>query len=101
MKNIFKFLLFILYSTAVFFLPNNKLIFIFLLINTLIIILLKINIKSIVDSILKVIPFVLFTFIINCFMDNVQNAFWIGLKLIIVCYITVIYSKTTTVTRNC
>ena len=39
----------------------------------------------------------LFTFLINCWLDTINNAIWIGIKLIIVCNITVIYSKTTSI----
>lgn len=100
MKNIIKFLIFIAYSTCIFFLPNNKLILIFLIINLFAMILTKTHIKNIIISTYKILPFILFTFVINCLLDNIVNAFWIGIKLIIVCNITFTYSNTTTVTRN-
>lgn len=100
MKNVIKFLIFIAYSTCIFFLPNNMLILVFLTINLLAIILTKIHIKTIVKSTIKVIPFILFTFIINCLLDDFKNSLWIGIKLIIVCNITITYSHTTSVTRN-
>ena len=43
-------------------------------------------------------PFIIFTFIINCLLDDIMNAIWIGIKLLIVCNMTMIYSNTTTVT---
>lgn len=100
MKNVIKFLIFIAYSTCIFFLPNNKLILVFLIINLFAMILTKIHIKDIIRSTIKVLPFILFTFIINCLLDNFMNALWIGIKLIIVCNITITYSNTTSVTRN-
>lgn len=98
MKNIIKFLLFILYSTSMFFLPNNKLVLIFVTLNLLLIFVNKINLKKIIIKSIEVLPFVVFTVIINCILDNIHNALWIGVKLVIVCNITIIYSETTTIT---
>lgn len=101
MKNAIKFLIFILYSTCIFFIPNNKTIFIFIFINLSMIFVSKISIEKLINSTLKFIPFILFTFFINCFLDEVTNAIWISIKLIIVCNITIIYSSTVTVVRIC
>ena len=101
MKDIVKFLLFIIYATAIFFLPNCLFILLFFMVNLLIIILAKLNLKKAITNTLKILPFILFTFIINIFLDNFTNAFWIGIKLIIVCNATFIYSQTTTVARTC
>ncbi len=100
MKKLISFLIFILYSTSVFFFPNNELILIFILINLAILLFAKLQIKKVLISTLKVMPFIIFTFIINCILDEYINAIWIGIKLIIVCNITIIYSKTTSVTRS-
>ena len=97
MKNVISFIIFIIYATLVFFLPNTKVILICILINLIIMFLIKINIKSFFKSLIKILPFILFTFIINLFLDNLINAFWIALKLIIVCNITIIYSSTTSI----
>lgn len=100
MKNLISFIIFIVYDTLIFFLPNNEIILICVLINLILIILTKINIKRLFNSILGILPFIIFTFIINCFMDNFMNAIWIGIKLIIVCNITIIYASTTSVIRS-
>ena len=50
---------------------------------------------------MQVLPFIIFTFVINCVLDNVINAIWIGVKLLLVCNITIIYSETTSIDRNC
>lgn len=100
MINVIKFLLFISYSTIIFFLPNNKWILIIITINIFLMLIAKVHLKNAIKSIIKFLPFILFTFIINCLLDNVENSLWIGIKLIIVCNITFIYSKTTTITRN-
>lgn len=100
MKNIIKFLCFIFYSTCIFFLPNNNFIFIFILINLIVIFISKTSIIEISKSTLKIFPFIIFTFVVNCLLDDFINSFWIGIKLIIVCNITVVYVSTTTVIRN-
>ncbi len=97
MKSIIKFLLFIFYTTIVFFLPN-KLILCFFLLNLFLIIIAKISFKKVISKSLIVIPFIIFTFIINCFLDNIINAIWVAIKLFLVCNITIIYSETTTIT---
>lgn len=110
MVELIKFLIFIAYSTIVFFVPNNELVYIPFCVNIVLIIacliftyvyekktkrINKYKVTSIFYTTLKILPFIIFTFIINCFLDNYINAFFIGLKLLIVCNITVIYSFTT------
>ena len=95
MKNATKFLLFVTYATGIFFLPNNKFIILFAIFNLFIVIINKLHPKKIVTKSMQVLPFIVFTFIINCMLDSVYNALWIGLKLFIVCNITIIYSETT------
>lgn len=81
--------------------PNNKYILIAIIINLLLMIFSKTNIKKLLNSTTSFLPFIIFTFFINCILDDFTNAFWIAVKLIIVCNITVIYSNTTSVMRNC
>lgn len=100
MKNLIKFLIFIAYSTCIFFLPNNKIIIVFILVNVIAMICAKKNIRKIIRNTTKILPFILFTFVINYILDNYINAIWIGIKLLIVCNITFVYSSTNTVTRN-
>ena len=99
MKNLIKFLAFIIYSTCIFFLPNNKTILIFIIIDLLIILLFRKNIKSIIRKTINIIPFILFTFAINCIIGNFINAFWVGIKLTIVCVVTITYSTTISITE--
>lgn len=97
MNNLIKFLAFLIYSTVIFFLPNSKTILIPICINLFAMIILRKKAKSIMSTTLKVLPFILFTFTINCWLDTYINAIWIGIKLLIVCNMTVIYSRTTSV----
>ena len=100
MINLISFIIFIAYATVIFFLPNTVVVLACVLINLILMFLIKVNIKRLINSLLSILPFIIFTFIINCFLDNFTNALWIGIKLIIVCHITIIYSNTTTITRN-
>ena len=97
MKDVLKFLIFIIYATTIFFLPNHIYILACFIINLAIILLCKLSIKKAFFNTLKIVPFVLFTFVINLFLDSFIFALWIGIKLIIVCNTTFIYSQTTTV----
>lgn len=98
MKDIIKFLIFVIYSTAIFFLPNNQIILIFIIINLITMLIKMKYIKKILYGTLRILPFIIFTLLINCWLDTIINALWIGLKLLIVCNMTMIYSTTTTVT---
>lgn len=100
MKDLIKFLLFIIYSTSIFLLPNNKLIMIFFIFNFLLIYIKKLEIKKIIEKSIKISAFIFLVFIINCLLDNFTNAMWITIKLFIVCNITIVYSNTVTITRN-
>ena len=82
MKNVIKFLLFIIYSSSIFFLPNNKIILFSIPFNLFIMIITKVNYKKIIKKSFIVVPFIFFTFIINCILDNI------------------IYSETTNITRH-
>ena len=101
MRNVIRFLLFITYSTSIFFMPNNNLILLFFVFNLFIMLIAKVQPKKVILKNFQILPFILFTFVINCMLDNFNNAVWIGVKLLIVCNITIIYSETTSITRSC
>jgi len=101
MKNLLKFLLFLIYATIIFFLPNHYLILFAFLLHFLVMLFTKCTIKSAFYNICKVMPFILMTVLINCMLGYFIEAIWIGIKLILVCNITFIYAKTTSVTRYC
>lgn len=100
MKNAIRLLLFVTYATCIFFLPNNKFIIFFVIFNLFIMIINKLQPKKVMKKSMQVLPFIAFTFIINHMLDSFYNALWIGLKLLIVCNITIVYSETTNVARH-
>ena len=99
MKNVIKFLLFLTYSTCIFFLPNNYFILVPIFINLIIIIFSKVKINKLIIKSINILPFILFVLIINLFLDNYINALLTAVKLIIVCTITITYSETTSMLR--
>jgi energy-coupling factor transporter transmembrane protein EcfT len=97
MKDLICFLIFLIYSTVVFFFPNNDIILFFIVINLILFFIMRKFWKFILRRTFGLIPFVLFTFVFNCFFDTFYNAVLVGVKLIIVCNVTMIYSCTTSV----
>lgn len=68
-----------------------------MILNLFVIFLLRVDIKKVIKSTLNIFPFIVFTFLINCLLDDYINAIYIAIKLIVVCNITIIYSKTISV----
>lgn len=99
MKDLICFLAFLVYSSAVFFFPNNEWICVFIFINLVFMIIMRKFYKRILTRTFNLLPFIIFTFVFNCFLDTFFNAICVGIKLVIVCNITMIYSCTTTVMR--
>ena len=98
MKNVTKFIIFLAYTTSIFFLPNNMLILICLILNLLVIIICKLRVGKIFSKTSNILPFIIFTFIINLLLDDLNNAIWVSIKLFIVCNTTIIYSEKETIT---
>lgn len=97
MKKVTTFLLFIIYTTLIFFTPNDYVyIAIFTFINIIAMIIIKVNIKNAVKNLGNLLPFILLTGIINSILENYIYAMYITAKLILVCNITYTYSRTTT-----
>ena len=97
MKNIITFLSFIIYTTLIFFAPN-QLIYILVptVINIIAMIAIKVHIKNAAKNLVNLLPFILLTGIINSILENYVYAIYISVKLILVCNITYTYSRTTT-----
>ena len=100
MKNVINFLVFLTYTTFVFFMTNNKYILFLILINISVMILFNVNIKKVIKYTFNILPFIIFTFLINCILDNIENAILISIKLLVVCNITIIYSNTVDIVLN-
>ena len=95
MKNVIKILLFLAYTVSIFLVKHDMFAVIVLGINLLITLALKISIKEEIGNLLGVILFVIFTAAINIIVVDLK----IGVKLILVCNITYIFSKITSYTE--
>lgn len=91
--NIIKFIFFLVYVILIFFVKSNIALIAALTIDVTLIIAYKINLKSLIDNLIKISIFVLITAIINAFVVNINYAITIGIKLILVCVMTHIFSK--------
>lgn len=99
MKNIIIFITFVIYATLIFFMPNNIWLINLAIINLILMIIIKADLKKVIKNLLGFMPFILFTFVFNCILDNYINAIWMGIKLVLVCNATYIYSRTITVAQ--
>lgn len=97
MKDFFTFIIFVIYVTLIFFAPN-KLLFILipLIVNIIIMIIAKVNIKNAIKGLVYLLPLLIVTGIINWILEDFVYALYINIKLILGCNITYIYSKKTT-----
>ena len=91
--NIIRFVFFLTYVILIFFVKSNIALIGALAIDIILIIAYKINLKSLIDNLIKISIFVLITAIINAFVVNINYAITIGIKLILVCIMTYIFSK--------
>ena len=75
----------------------NYLLFLVFGINMLAIIWFKIKVIGAIENVIKVLPFIGLTVVVNAILSNYQYAILIAIKLMLVCNATYIYAKTTTV----
>ena len=94
MKNLITFILFLMYTIGIFFINNYIFLAAILVFNIVITIIYKINILDEIKNILKLLPFILFTGIINLIFVDLNFAILLSMRLILVCNISYIYSKT-------
>lgn len=99
LKNVVKFILFLIYTISIFFIKNYILLTLILFINISLMIISKINIKKAIKSLIKLMPFILFTVVINIIFVDLEFAILIGVRLILVCNISYVFSKTISYTE--
>lgn len=93
MKNVIKLILFLAYTVAIFLIKHDLFTVVVIGINLLLTLALKISIKEEIGNILGIIIFVIITSIINALFVDLKTGIMIGIKLILVCNITYIFSK--------
>lgn len=99
MKNVIKVILFLLYTIAIFLVKHDAFTVLVVGINILLTLVLKISIREEIGHIFGIIVFVLLTSIINAVVVDLKTGISIGIKLILVCNITYIFSKRTSYTE--
>lgn len=96
MKNIIKFVLFLIYVIGIFFIKNYIILVVIAIFNISIMLISKINLKKTIINLIKLLPFILFTALINLIFASLEDAILITVRLILVCNISYIFSKTIT-----
>ncbi|MBP3502927.1 MAG: hypothetical protein J6K42_05600 [Clostridia bacterium] len=97
MKNILKFLILIFYLISIFYINNIIVLIMLILMNLLIMIFNKISLKGFFKNIALLLPFVIFTVLINCFIIDYKYAVFIGIRLILAYMISYLLSKMLTI----
>lgn len=96
MKAFIKLIIFLIYTICIFWIQNIISLVCVITFNIILMVLTKISIIDATRNILKLLPFILFTVIINALSMQLIEAVLIGIRLILVCNITYIYGKKTT-----
>lgn len=96
MKITIKFVVFLAYSIGIFFVKDFRILALLFVIQMLLMLLCRISIQEALKTILHLMPFILFTVVIDLLVMIPIEASQIGIRLIIVCHITYIFGKTTT-----
>lgn len=86
------FILFLIYTTLIFFIKSYFLLGIVLIINLFLMIIFRISFKNTLLFIFKLMPFILFTAVFNMLFEEILYGVLIGLRLVLVCNITYIFS---------
>lgn len=97
MKNVIKFLILICYLVSIFYINNIFFLIILILINLLFIILNKLSVSGFFKKIILLLPFVIFTVLINSFIIDYKYALFIGIRLILAYMISYLLSKMLTI----
>lgn len=92
MKNLILLLLFIAYTTSIFFISNWIVFLGFICINLMLILAFKLSFRRVFVNLYKVTPIILITFIFNLLFGYLEEAILISIRLYIVCNMTFIFT---------
>lgn len=92
MKNLILLLLFIAYTTSIFFISNWIAFLGFICINLMLILAFKLSFRRVFVNLYKVTPIILITFIFNLLFGYLEEAILISIRLYIVCNMTFIFT---------
>lgn len=94
MKNLIKFILFLMYTVGVFFVEDYISFALIALFNIILMLIAKVNLKKSFNNTIKLMPFILFTMAINTIFADFKFSILIGIRLILIRNLTYIFSKT-------
>ena len=94
MKNLIKFILFFMYTIGVFFVEDYISFGLIVLFNIGLMLIAKISLKKAFKNTIKILPFILFTIAINLIFADLKFSILIGIRLILVCNLSYVFSKT-------
>ena len=92
-RNVFKFLIFIVYTIAIFFIKNPILILALFIIDVIIFFICKLDFKNLLYNLKWASFVIIFTSLINIFFDSFYSGLLLGIRLFICYFTTYIYSK--------
>ncbi len=96
MKIVIRFIIFIIYTIVLFFIQDIVILAGIFVLQVLCMLLCKVSVRETWKTILYLMPFIMFTVLINIWAMGLIEAIKIGIRLIMVCHITYIFGKTTT-----
>ncbi len=91
--------MFLIYTVGIFFINNYIILASIAVLNVILMLTIKINMKKALNNLFKLLPFILFTAVVNILFADLQFAILIGVRLILVCNLSYIFSKTITYTE--
>ncbi len=92
-KNIIKFLIFIIYTIAIFFIKNPVLIFVLFMIDIILFFICKLDYKNLLYNLKWASFIIIFTVVINIIFDSLYTGILFGIRLVICYFTTYIFSK--------
>lgn len=99
MKNVAQLILFFSYTITIFLIQNHIVIGIFAIINILLMVLVKVNVRKAIRNMLAIGILAIIVVATNAFISGIEEGIWIGVKLLLVCNITYTFSKILTPTK--
>jgi len=92
-KNLIQFIIFLIYVTIIFLVHSKLIILVFAIINLILMLAFKIDVLKLIRSMKSFLLIVVFTAVINMLMINLGYGLNIGIKLLLVCHATCIFSQ--------
>lgn len=96
MKTVIKFIAFFAYTICLFFITDIRVLAGIFALQILFMLLCHVSIGGAIKTIWHLMPFILFTVLIDLCVMEVMDSILIGIRLIMVCHITYMFGKTTT-----